>query len=361
MIVAKAPEFKVAIESDKITISGIIEVSDAGLANWLKRLSEPQKRNEVLKALRLGGWALQLDDKAVFLSRMEKELDLRLSELRLLEKDRDIELAGSASKGAKAETDILSVFKSLARKFDFKDEVLSTGNDSHGKVRRVDGSPAKLGDGLIVLNGDGPNIVIESKVDKDSNYFEQRDAAPHTYAVKHVRTQSLGGQANRSAEWTIFVADKKSAAAGKLKQKALDIDYADRFILVKVDQELDDWAALEPAYLMARAFTLGSTWPDVQQSHLRSVSKLLLGTVSEISSYGSQLGQLKSAAESITSTAEDLLGGFDRYKGQLEKISQYLLAVMTGEPESALDLKIRQINLLTENLGIHSLQLEKND
>lgn len=357
----KATDFKVTIVSDTITISGSVELYDAGLANWLKKLSEPKKREEILKALRLGGWALQLDDKAAFLSRMEKELNLRLSELRLLEKDRDIELAGSATKGAKAERDVLSVFKSLAKKFDFSDEVLSTGNDSHGEVRRVDGSPAKLGDGLIVLNGQGPNIVIESKVAKTSNYFEQKDPSPGTYAVEHVRTQSLGGQANRAAEWTIFVADKNSAAAGKLKQKSLDIDYADRFILVKVDQELDEWAALEPAYLMARAFTLGSTWPDVQQSHLRSVSKLLLGTVSEISNHGNQLRQLKSAAETITSTADLLIDSFDGHKVQLEKISQYLLAVMTGEPDSALDLKIRQINLLTENLGIHSLQLEKND
>lgn len=357
---AKASSFKVVIDAEKVTITGEIEISDLGLANWLKKHTEPQKRNEILKAMRLGGWALQLDDKAAFLSRMEHELNLRLSELRLLEKEREVILENSQGKGMAAERDILSVFKDLATKFKFRDQIFSTGNDSQGEIRRVDGNPAKLGDGLIVINGDGPNIVIESKVDKKSNYFEQSDLSPSTYAVEHVRTQSLGGQANRSAEWTIFVADKNTAAASKLHGKSLDIDFADRFILVKVDQELDEWSALEPAYLLARAFTLGSTWPDVQQGHLRSVARLLLESVSEISKHGSQLQQLKSAGETIASTSSGLLASFDKTKSQLGKVNEYLLAVMAGESENALGLKIHQINLLTEQLGSHSLQIEKN-
>lgn len=76
-----------------------------------KKHTEPQKRNEILKAIRLGGWALQLDDKAAFLSRMENELNLRLSELRLLEKEREVILESSQGKGMVAERDILSVFK----------------------------------------------------------------------------------------------------------------------------------------------------------------------------------------------------------------------------------------------------------
>lgn len=213
---------------------------------------------------------------------------------------------------------------------------------------------------MIVINGDGAKIVIESKVDKNSNYFEQSDLSTSTYAVEHVRTQSLGGQANRSAEWTIFVADKKTAAAGKLNGKSLDVDFSDRFILVKVDQELDEWSALEPAYLMARAFTIGSTWPDVQQSHLRSVARLLLESVSKISKHGSQLQQLKTAGETIASTASALMASFDETKIKLDKVNEYLLEVMSGKPENSLDLKIRQINLLTEQLGSHSLQIEQN-
>ncbi len=345
--------FKVKVSDKLIEVEGTISIENRALANTLKRLggdSQVVLRQLIEKSVQLGILALSVDDNAIFLNQMEAEIGRRLTEIRLIEMNREVEFIGSDSKGKKAERDVVSSLEFLSGLFGFSDDVERVGNDSaSGFVRRLDGTDAQLGDAVIRIADSEVRIAVESKMDDSSNLFDPSDpkSFKSSYVASHARTQSLGAQANRNAEWAIFVANSTGPVQTKLGALAVDVDFNDKIVFCIINQELDDFDALSPAYLIARAFALAETLPTIQDAHLRAVCHLLLKSIADLKTHESTIRAIEASANSILAGAGSLLGDFNEEIESINSATEYLTAIMKAKGSSdCLDLKIQKINLL---------------
>ncbi len=345
--------FKVEITEESVAISGNVLLENRALSATLKRLggeSQPELRELITKALRLGLLALSVDDNAIFLNQMEAEIGRRLSEIRIIEMNREVEFLGSDSKGKKAERDVVSTLEFLSGLYAFGDEIKRVGtNSADGFVRRIDGADAQMGDATIAINDSKVRIVIESKMDDDSNLFDPSRPSDFksTYVASHARTQSLGAQANRNAEWAIFVANSTSPVQTKLGALAVDVDFNDKIVFCIINQQLNDFDALSPAYLLARAFALAETLPSTKEAHLRAVCHLLLKSIEDIRGHRTAIAGMKKSADNISKAADLLIGDFNNEVQAINEAAEFLTAVMKSKGQSdLLDLKVKKINLL---------------
>lgn len=315
------------------------------------RNSNPASTTFFEQSVSLGAYALSLDTTSVLISRIEQDLNGRLSDLRLIYEKRKAAMKSSAV-GKIAERGLDVVLQEFSRNLAFDDVIVQTGdNASDGSIRGK--SDRKLGDLEIRIGGSDLKIVVESKYTGKGPAMGDITLTSKTYKElsvdNHARGQVKGAQANRQAHFAIFVTKPGSEAAKAMGGKTLILDQNDMAVYVVVNHETGDFEDLKVAYMVARAMTLSLEWPLVQQQHLRSVAALLIRSTSKLESYKGKLDELVGLGIKVTRAAEFLVKDFAEDNAAVEASMAYLDAVMNASNSDALELKVRELNELTND------------
>ena len=329
----------------EIHYEGSLELPE--LASYMKKItSEKGSSQKVLiqafeQAILLGSIALNSGEVARFISEIERGLSEKLSPLRLLVKETEIEEAGSQSKGDKAELEVEDVIGRINREMGFGDTIEKVGEKAEGG--KITGTSArKFGDVLCRLPEGDAVLTFESKMDKNVAMGDLTKLS-----MKNALGQVKGSQANRNSVFTVFVTTVNSPVHKSMSRKKMTVDHANGAIFAAIDRSAGDYSGLEAAYIVGRALTQSSTWPDVQQQHLRSVAALFSRSLSKVASLSAAIDSIHSSAQSITTNAEKLSSEFEEERQLLDKALEYLTEVQTASESESLNLRLKEIELLT--------------
>jgi hypothetical protein len=337
-------------ESGRLNIDFSGTVESLHLFMYLKDHSKTKGSLEdaFIEALKLGGHALNLDTTSVLISEIEKNLEGRLSAIRQIYENRKSILKQSHAVGKLAETTFEEALKIFSDELAFGDTIRATGDNSQdGKVRGI--GDRKLGDLEILIKGSELKIAVESKYSDSSTALgdtELKGNYSNLSIESHARGQVRGAQANRESHYAIFITKPGSSVAKAMKSSLL-VDHNDMAIYVVADMETGNFKDLKFAYMLARALTLTLDWPTVQQHHLRSVAALLVRSANKLAKYGSQLEAIKKLGANVTSTAQELISDYAEDKQAIETSIDYLTTVTSAVNSDALDLKVKEIELLS--------------
>lgn len=330
----------------RLDISELIE-SPPLYALMKKASSSKEKIAKALEALSFGSYALYLDTTSTLLNKVERELNGRLSELRLIYEVSKKEEASSAV-GVIAELDFEEALRAISEEMGFGDVVRPTGTNSQDGLVRTAGD-RKLGDLEILVADSGARIAVESKYTEGGPSMGDptKKAKNASFTIeKHAKGQVLGAQLNRGASYAIYITKPGSDAASKITN-GLKVDFEDMGIYVVADRSTGDYSNLKVAYLVARALTLSIVWPVVQQHHLRTVVNMLIRSLNKIASFKTKMDEVAKTGRDLTALAESILDEYAEELGTIAEVESYLTAVSQATVEEALALKIQQIKLLT--------------
>ena len=329
----------------EINYQGSLDLPE--LAAYLKKVTAEKGSGQSVKvhafeqALLLGSIALNSGEVARFISEIERGLSEKLSPLRLLVKEVEVEEAGSQSKGEKAELEIEDVLQRINKEMGFEDQIEVVGGKSaDGKI--IGTKARKFGDVLCHLGGTESKLVFESKMAKSDSMGDLTKLS-----MQNALGQVKGSQANRNSRFSVFVTPLNSRVHGSMDGKKLKVDFANCAIFAAIDRSSGDFSGLEAAYVVGRALTLGSAWPDIQQQHLRSVAALFSKSLSAVSALGTTIDSIRTSAKSIQIDAEKLSSDFVEERQLLDATLNYLRAVQRSTDSDEIDLKLREIQLLT--------------
>ena len=333
--------------------NGKVEISYQGsldlpeLAAYLKKVTAEKGSSQSVKvhafeqALLLGSIALNSGEVARFISEIERGLSEKLSPLRLLVKEVEIEEAGSQSKGEKAELEVEDVLERINKEMGFEDKIEKVGEKSaDGEITGT--KDRKFGDVLCHVKGTEVKLVFESKISASVSMGDLTKLS-----MKNALGQVKGGQANRNSPFAVFITPFNSPVHKSMASKRLTFDFANSAIFAAIDRSSGDYSGLEAAYIVGRALTLGSKWPDIQQQHLRSVAALFSKSLSTVSALGKTIDSISASAKSIQINAEKLSSDFLDERRLLDAALEYLSAVQDSAESDFIDLKLKEIELLT--------------
>lgn len=332
-------------EKVEINYQGSLDLPE--LAAYLKKVTAQKGSSQSVKvhafeqALLLGSIALNSGEVARFISEIERGLSEKLSPLRLLVKEVEVEEAGSQSKGEKAELEVEDVLERVNKEMGFQDKIEKVGERSaDGEITGT--KDRKFGDVLCHLEGTDVKLVFESKISGSVSMGDLTKLSMKNHALGQVK----GSQANRKSTFAVFVTPVNSPVHSSMKGKKLTLDFANHAIFAAIDRNSGDYSALEAAYFVGRALTLGSTWPDIQQQHLRSVAALFSKSLSTVSALGKTIDSISASAQSIQINAETLSKDFLDERRLLDAALDYLSAVQQSAESEFIDLKLKEIELL---------------
>jgi hypothetical protein len=338
-------------ESGELNIEYRGTIESVALYHYLESVSKTNNAARVAaleEAMKIGGHALSLDTTAVLITEIERNLESRLGAIRQIYDARKASLRESKKVGDIAEMTYEQALSSFSEELGFNDLVRPTGTNSQdGKVKGVD--DRKLGDIEILINQTDLVIAVESKYTGDGPSMGDtalRGANKKLTVDNHARGQVRGAQANRGANYAIFITKPGSAVAKSIKAP-LYIDHADMAVYVVADIETGDFQNLKIAYIITRALTLSLVWPVVQQHHLRSIAALLIRSANKLSGYEEKLKSLEAAGKSVAKTASELVSDYSVDKQMIDSVVDYLNQVLESSSQDTLELKVKEIELLT--------------
>lgn len=345
---AKTPRVELTdADSGAVTIKDGVIV-DLKLFDALRGIDNAAGRAARFEEIvRIGARAVQTDGYTALLAELERNLEGRLSEMRLLHSTR-AEVMKSSRVGKRAERAFEDYLKDIAEELEFNDIIRATGDNSADGAIRTKGD-RKIGDLEILVDGSAPKIVVESKYTGAGPPMGDLGAGRANAAFTidgHARGQVRGAQANRGATWAMFVT-KEGSAVHKTIKKPMLVDYTDMAVYVVADIETEDFDYLKIAYVVVRSLAQSASWPDIQQKHLRSVASLLTRALSKVSAHVKTLKQLQEAGEHVASLAEGLVSEFADERQAIDAAMNYLHAVVESGPDNDLDLRLRELELLT--------------
>ena len=333
--------------------NGKVEISYQGsldlpeLAAYLKKVTAEKGSSQSVKvhafeqALLLGSIALNSGEVARFISEIERGLSEKLSPLRLLVKEVEVEEAGSQSKGEKAELEVEDVIDRINKEMGFEDKIEKVGEKSaDGEITGT--KDRKFGDVLCHVNGTEVKLVFESKISASVSMGDLTKLS-----MKNALGQVKGGQANRNSRFAVFVTPVNSSVHRSMGSKRLHVDFANGAIFAAIDRGSGDYLGLEAAYVVGRALTLGSTWPEIQQQHLRSIAALFSKSLSKVSSLSATIESISKSAKAIQTDAEKLSSDFLDERRVLDAALSYLSEVQKSTESDFIDLKLLEIENLT--------------
>lgn len=330
----------------EINYQGSLDLPE--LAAYLKKVTSEKGNNQRVKvhafeqALLLGSIALNSGEVQRFIYEIERGLSEKLSPLRLLVKEVEIEEAGSQSKGEKAELEVVDVLERINKEMGFEDIIQKVGEKSADGEITGKKADRKFGDVLCHLGGTEVKLVFESKINPKTTMGDLTKLT-----MDNALGQVKGGQANRNSRFAVFVTPVNSSVHVSMGSKRLHVDFANGAIFAAIDRVSGDYLGLEAAYVVGRALTLGSSWPEIQQQHLRSIAALFEKSLSKVSSLSATIESIIKSAKSIQTDAEKLLSDFSDERQVLDAALKYLRAVQTSTESDVLDLKLQEIENLT--------------
>jgi|LakMenEpi03Aug12_release.lakeMendotaPanAssembly.Ray.scaffolds.fasta_scaffold340392_2 hypothetical protein len=342
-----------------IEYAGTIE--SVSLYNYLASVSTTNHASRVAaleEAMKIGGHALGLNTTSVLITEIERNLESRLGTIRQIYEKKKSDLRESAKAGTIAEMTYEEALKKFSDEMNFNDLVRPTGTNSQDGLVKSSGD-RKLGDIEILINNSELVIAVESKYTSSGPSMGDTSLKASYKKLTiddHARGQVRGAQANRGSHYAIFITKPGSDVAKNIKSN-LYVDYSDMAIYVVADIETGDFQSLKIAYMLARSLTLSLTWPVVQQHHLRSVAALLVRSANKLASYESKLKSLETSGIQIAATAKELVSDYSADKEAIKTVLDYLEQVSNASNEEALALKVREIELLTnEKLAIKEVK-----
>ena len=262
----------------RIIIDGF-EISDDLVFQYFDSLSEDEREDALLRAIKIGALAQMEDRFSSFLSKTSDELGVQLESLRRIFDMKQEVFHKTAIKGVAAEKDICDFLTSYIDFRGFQDVVHLTGTEK-GALKNN-----KTGDILAFVDEDSAKaIAIECKFDKSIKLgaIDSNDIASNKYDTAW--SQMLEASVNRLAKTSIIVFDKSLVDSSILK--AVDgVGFVDNigFICI-IDYLGGNYHNLAIAYTLARGLASNSRPQDVEPEFVNLLVQRLLMDIKDVSS-----------------------------------------------------------------------------
>ena len=278
------------------------ELNDPLIFKYFNELPQDERDAALLRAIRIGVYALKEDRISAFLAKTDSELGVQLENLKMLFDAKQEIFHRTAVKGTVAEDDILRFLQGYVENRGLKDSLKPTGKIKGNLPRN------KTGDIVSNVNGDiDRKIVIECKFDKSYSLGDVTTPDIEKRRSDTAWSQLLEGSVNRDANASIIVFDKALANATILN--AVDgVSYINDigFVCI-IDYLSEDYHNLAIAYMLARSLALRSQGNNVNTEFLNFMIQRLIKDINDIKSIESLVNKNITNNKTILKTIQKSL------------------------------------------------------
>jgi len=330
----------VSLGSDpkRIEFSGDFVIEDEFLHGFFDSVPAAEYDTTFARAFRLGVYALAEERIAAFLGTVERELDGRLEELKMLLTVKSIQ-EKYAGKGDVAEAEIDDVLQAFVDERGWADSITRTGGTVGVLPRR------KVGDLVARINGkDDCSVVIEAKWDKSVTDGDPTHLDESANVTKNAEStaygQNLTAVINRTADVSIFVSDVRIAHAS-LRNGSDGITYHPEIpgFVVLVDRASGDWSNLRAAYTVARSLALLRSDGSWSADRLGIVCKRLVRDLSKIKQLKAELSKISKATKQIDDAVNAITRHHDHIAESASATDALLTRMLNGENPTDVEWK----------------------
>lgn len=322
----------------RIEFTGDFVIEDEFLHDFFNSVKAADYDTVFARAFRLGVYALAEERIAAFLGTVERELDGRLEELKMLLTVKSIQ-EKYAGKGDIAEAEIDDVLQTFVDERGWADSITRTGGTIGVLPRR------KVGDLVAKVNADDDcTVVIEAKWDKtvtdgDPSHLDE-SANVTKKAESTAYGQNLTAVINREADVSIFVSDTRIAHSS-LRDGNDGIVFHPEIpgFVVLVDRATNDWSNLRAAYTVARSLALLAREGRWSTERIGIVCKRLVRDLSKIDELTTELGKITKATKQIDGAVEAITRHHAHLSNSATATDALLTRMLKGEAVTEVEWK----------------------